>query len=113
MTHDGGKAVLRKKHKGLNVYGKVIIHNNCFIGTQSILLPGMTIGPNSVVRTGSIVHKDVPHESVVAGVRAKVIKALEEYEIKALRNGVFLDNGKNINRKSIITKHVENRTPPE
>ena len=45
-------------------------------------MPGVTIGKNSVIGAGSIVLKDVPDETVVAGVPAKVICSVQEYAKK-------------------------------
>ena len=55
-------------------YRNVIdIRDNCFIGAGSIILAGVTIGPNAIVAAGSIVNKNVPEGSVVAGVPAKMV----------------------------------------
>lgn len=54
----------------------VIIGDNVWIGTRCTILPGVTIGKNSVVAAGSVVIKDVPENVVVAGVPAKVIREL-------------------------------------
>jgi acetyltransferase-like isoleucine patch superfamily enzyme len=51
-----------------------IIGKDCVIGVRSIILPGIKIGDSSVVGAGSIVTKDVPAHSVVAGNPAKVIR---------------------------------------
>lgn len=50
----------------------VIIGNNVWIGSNATILPGVTIGNNSVVAAGAVVTKDVPENTVVAGVQAKV-----------------------------------------
>lgn len=52
----------------------VIIKRNAWIGANAIILPGVTIGENSVVAAGSVVTKDVPPNSFVAGIPAKIIK---------------------------------------
>jgi acetyltransferase-like isoleucine patch superfamily enzyme len=48
----------------------VTIGNDCWIGARSVLLPGVTIGDCSVVAAGSVVTKDVPPKTLVAGVPA-------------------------------------------
>jgi acetyltransferase-like isoleucine patch superfamily enzyme len=55
---------------------KVHIKNNAWIGSGSIILPGVTIGVNSVVGAGSVVTKDVDDNCVVAGNPAQIIKKL-------------------------------------
>ncbi|MNK21083.1 putative acetyltransferase [compost metagenome] len=63
------------KRKGL--IGKSIhIKNNAWIGANVTILPGVTIGENSVVAAGAVVSKDVPDNSVVGGVPAKFIKVI-------------------------------------
>ena len=52
----------------------VKIEDDCWIAANSIILAGVTIGKGSVVAAGSIVTRDVPPYSVVAGVPAKIIK---------------------------------------
>ncbi len=54
----------------------VVIGNNVWIGSGAIILPGITIGDNSVIGAGSVVTRDVPASTVVAGVPAKVIRSL-------------------------------------
>lgn len=53
---------------------KVIIKNDVWIGGYSVILAGVTIGEGAVVAAGSVVTKDVPDFTIVAGVPAKVIK---------------------------------------
>ncbi len=55
----------------------IVIANNVWIGTRCTILPGVTIGENSVVAAGSIVNKDVPKNVLVAGIPAKIIRELE------------------------------------
>lgn len=52
----------------------IVIGNHVWIGTRAMILKGVTIGDGAVVAAGSIVTKDVPPNSVVAGVPARVIK---------------------------------------
>jgi len=50
---------------------KVVIKNDVWIGTQSVILPGITIGENSIIGAGSVVTKDIKKNSIVSGVPAK------------------------------------------
>lgn len=58
------------------VVDPVLIKKNAWIGANAIVLPGVTVGENSVVGAGSVVNKDVPANSVVVGNPAKVIKKI-------------------------------------
>ena len=55
----------------------IIIEDNVWIGAQSTILQGVTIGYGSIVAAGAVVVKDVPPMTVVGGVPAKVIKKIE------------------------------------
>jgi acetyltransferase-like isoleucine patch superfamily enzyme len=57
---------------------QVVIKRNACIGAGATILPGVTIGENSVVAAGAVVNKDVPANTVVGGVPAKVIKTISD-----------------------------------
>ncbi|MGP7818492.1 sugar O-acetyltransferase [Niallia sp. 01092] len=66
---------IEPKNRNKNGYAIPInIGNNVWIGGSSVILPGITIGDNSIVAAGSVVTKDVPKNSVVAGNPAKWLK---------------------------------------
>lgn len=52
------------------------IKRNAWIGAGATILPGITVGENAVVAAGALVNRDVPPNTVVAGVPAKVIKEI-------------------------------------
>lgn len=52
----------------------VVLKRNCWIGAGAVILPGVKVGENSIVGAGSVVTKDVPANTVVAGNPAKFIK---------------------------------------
>lgn len=60
----------------------VIINDNAIIGSRAVIKAGVTIGENSVVAMGAVVTKDVPPDTVVGGVPAKVMYSKEEYNKK-------------------------------
>ena len=55
----------------------VIIKKGVFLGTRSVILPGVTIEENSIVGAGAVVTRDVSADTVVGGVPARVIKKIE------------------------------------
>jgi maltose O-acetyltransferase len=52
------------------------IEDNVWVGGGAVVLPGVTVGANSVIAAGSVVTKDIPANVVVAGNPAKVIRDL-------------------------------------
>ena len=54
----------------------IMIKRNAWIGAGATILPGVTIGENSIVAAGTVVSRDVLPNTVVAGIPAKVVKAL-------------------------------------
>lgn len=52
----------------------ILIKRNAWIGAGATILPGVTVGENAVVAAGAVVAKDVPANTIVAGVPAKIIK---------------------------------------
>ena len=54
------------------------LEDRVWLGSNVTILPGVTVGENSVVAAGAVVTKDVPANTVVGGVPAKVIKKIDE-----------------------------------
>ena len=56
--------------------GKITLKKNCRIGTHSVIMPGVTVGENSVIGAFSFVNSDIPNNVVAFGVPAKVVREL-------------------------------------
>jgi acetyltransferase-like isoleucine patch superfamily enzyme len=84
ITHDGSAGLFRKEIPDLNIFGTIEVKDNCFIGLGTKILCNVTIGPNAVVGAGSVVTKDVPPNTVVAGVPARVITDIATYREKCI-----------------------------
>lgn len=56
--------------------GRIHIKQNAWIGANATILPGVTIGENSVVAAGAVVSKDVPDNTLVGGIPAKIIRTI-------------------------------------
>ena len=76
LAHD---ATPFKFTNGYSRIGKVEIKDNCYIGSNVIILPGVTIGPNVLIAAGSVVNKNIPPNSCVAGVPARVYQKFDEF----------------------------------
>lgn len=69
---------VRRREKGYEWALPVKIGNKVWIGGGVTILPGVTIGDNTVIAAGSVVTKDIPANVVAAGNPCKVIKEAEE-----------------------------------
>ncbi len=78
LTHGGGN-VARKKHPDFDVFGKVTIGDWVYIGTNSLIMPGVTIGDGALIAAGSVVTKSVPPGVVVGGNPAKILSTVDNY----------------------------------
>ena len=57
-----------------NRHGKVLLKRNCKIGANSVIMPGITVGENSVVGANSLVNISIPDNEMWAGTPARFIK---------------------------------------
>jgi maltose O-acetyltransferase len=78
IAHDAST----KRHLGYTRIAKIVIEKRVFVGAGSIVLPGVTIGENSIIGAGSVVVHSIPPNVVAAGNPAKVICTLEEFLAK-------------------------------
>ena len=108
ITHDGGTWVFRDRigHlKNITKYGPIRIYDNCFIGNRAIIMPGVKIGPSSVVGAGSVVTKNVPKETIAVGNPAKPIMTYGQYIDKCTQINQKVDPQ---NKKEILLHMFKN-----
>ena len=72
----------RLREKGYQYNQDVHIGNNVWIGANATILPGVTIGDNTVIGAGAVVSKDLPANVLALGVPAKVVRELGEHDKK-------------------------------
>jgi acetyltransferase-like isoleucine patch superfamily enzyme len=83
IGHDAVIHVLANVYqKKMDAVGKIDIRDNCFVGHAAVIMPNVTIGPNSVVAAGAVVTKDVPPGVVVGGVPAKILCSLDDLMLR-------------------------------
>ena len=80
LTHDFVSGVIRNVYADyFNSSGKVTVGNNVRTGYNVTILKGVTIGDNCFIAANSLVTKDMPSNSIIGGVPARVLCSLDEY----------------------------------
>lgn len=82
---------LRRKKAQYNL--PVHIGNNVWLGANCIVLPGVTIGENSVIGAGSVVTKDIPSNVVAVGCPCRVLREIDERDRMYYNGGNIIDIG--------------------
>ena len=80
---------LREKTYQYNM--PIKIGRNCWLGAGVIVLPGVTIGDNTVVGAGSVVNKDLPANVVAVGTPCRVLREISDYDRTYYRKGKTID----------------------
>lgn len=118
ITHDASISVGLKfknierevQNNKYELMDEIVVFDNCMIGVNSIILPGIKIGPNSIVGAGSVVTKDVPEGKIVGGNPARIIGSIDEYYTKINSEKIIVSNVKNKNmRKKQILEALEKK----
>ena len=78
FNHGGGN-VARRQYPAFDCFGKIVVEDWAYIGSHSLILPGVTIGEGALVAAGSVVTKSVAPKTVVGGNPAKYICTVDEY----------------------------------
>ena len=91
ITHDISDLMLNNISEEKFSYnaGCIEVMNNVFIGANATILPNVRIGSNVIIAAGSVVTRDIPNNSVVAGVPAHVIESFDEY-LEKRRKNIFI-----------------------
>lgn len=116
ITHDAGTRVFTKQERYRKVikYGRINIRDNCVIGERAILLPGVTIGPNSVVAAGSVVARSIPPDVLAAGNPAKPVMTIHQYAEWALAATPDYDEAEFArDRKAVLTRMYMRESVPK
>lgn len=84
ITHDASTRLFRQRYPEMNarygnLFGPIIIGDNCFVGVDAILLPNTIIGDNSIVGAGAVVKGRFPPNAVIVGVPARQVATLDDY----------------------------------
>ena len=116
VTHDASTRVIRNLPDGNKetvIYKPIKVGKNCFVGCRSIILPGVTIGDNAIIGAGSLVNKDIPANSVAAGVPCKVICSLDEYREKHKDDFLYMVSLPYNEKKEYLLDHFNSKKSEE
>lgn len=100
------------KYESLTSFGAIEIRDNCQIGVGATILPGVTIGPNAIVGACSVITKDVPPNTVVAGNPARFICSIDEYERKCVARHIDIPRDREAARR-VLEAHFWGARKPE
>ena len=110
LTHDVAHMMLNRmydKKIAKEKIGCIEIGNNVFIGSNTTILYDVKIGNNVIIGAGSLINKDVPNNSIMGGVPAKVIGRFEDFMNKRiLDNRQFNDSDLNPDGET-VSKELE------
>lgn len=73
-SHNFDSNLIPMREQGAPPRRPVVIGDDVWIGTRSILLPGISVGSHSIIAAGSVVTKDVPNYTIVGGNPARIIR---------------------------------------
>ena len=105
ITHDGIAWLMRDKQPDIDIVAPIVVGDNVIIGTNAVIMPGVTVGSNCVVGVGAVVTRDVPSGSIVAGVPARVIGSLEDHFAKVQKNAIGTALLSPEEKKRLLKKH--------
>jgi acetyltransferase-like isoleucine patch superfamily enzyme len=107
ITHDGAIWCFREEIENADVFGKIKIGSNVFIGNNCTILPNTVVGDNCIIGAGSIVRGQFPENSVIIGNPAKVVMSTSMQKLLYLQNPGFIKikNLSDSEKKQIIKKH--------
>lgn len=108
FTLGGGNAV-RRIDPDFDCFGKVVIEDWAYIGSQSVIMPGVTVGEGAIVAAGSVVTKSVPAYTVVGGNPAKFICSIDEYYKKNIKFNVLTKKMSAQDKKKILLSLPDDR----
>lgn len=108
VTHDNSVAKLDVG--GANVFGRIVIGNNCFIGQSSIIMYGVKLANNVIVASGSVVCNSFSESNIIIGGNpAKKIGTWDEFRRKMTPYAMSRSMAKKLNSEKDYTKFIVRR----
>lgn len=110
LCHEGAIWVTRYKYnrnEEMDSFAPITIGNNVFIGFNSIIMPGVTIGDNVIIGAQSVVTRNVPDNTIFAGIPAKQISSIDIFVDKYNQsNKLYPTKNMTASEKKVYLKKV-------
>lgn len=113
LTHNGSTWLIRDKKGRRYDYKPIKIGDDVFIGTNSVIMPGVQIGNEVIIAASAVVTKSIPSGSIVGGNPAKIIGQYADYKNKAL--ATFMsdeDKQSSVSYEQNILKNMDGEFKP-
>lgn len=108
LTHDASIGKIMGKENGSDLFGRIIVGDNCFIGARSVLLYGVTLPPNTIVAAGSVVTKSLETGGlIIGGNPARVISSTDRFLEKSIDHAFKVHGIKGKKLKSVVNNSLE------
>ncbi|MGX7076493.1 acyltransferase [Globicatella sanguinis] len=105
ITHDN--SIIKFRENATDLVGEIKIGDNCFIGANALILPGVSIGKNCIISAGAVVSSSFLDGVIIGGNPAKIIGDVNSY-INKHNSDYFNFKGMSyIERKEEILRHPE------
>ena len=99
---NGGGNVARDKYPDFDAFGKIVIGDWVYLGSGSLIMPGVTIGDNVLVAAGSVVTRSVSPRTIVAGNPARVIGTVDDYIKRSLPYNIKSKMLSRVDKKKLL-----------
>lgn len=100
----GGGWIFRKSIPDFDIFGKIIIGENVYIGNNALIMPGVRIGNNVIIGSGTVVTKSVPNGKVFVGNPGKIIGDTNQLLIRLKKYNVNSKNLSPIQKRDLLLK---------
>ncbi|MBE6758133.1 MAG: acyltransferase [Ruminococcaceae bacterium] len=106
VTHDN--SICKVLPQFTDIFGKIVVGNNCFLGARTVVMRGVTLPPNTIVGAGSVVTKSFTEQNtIIAGNPAKVIGDWDSFAKKFGEYAINISNLTGEERRRAIIESAE------
>lgn len=112
LTHDGAGWCLHYntvENMRMDMWGRVIIGNNVYVGTNAVIMSNVTITDNVIIGAGAVVVKDILEDGVYVGCPAKRIKSFNEWKEQTLKKAHNTYGMSELERRDYFAKVLDQR----